>query len=397
MLTISDFFCGAGGSSAGAVQVPGLTVAAAANHWDLAVRTHERNHPDAEHVCADISQYEPALFPHTELAWFSPSCTSHTVAQGKARADRAKAWTLGEKELPLDAFERSRSTMWDVVRFTEYHGYTAIVVENVVEVMAWAPFRAWLQAMTSLGYKHRILMLNSMHAGLYGKAAAQSRDRFYCVFWRGIQDPDLDPVVSPQGLRQVFKKTPRVGKYRQQYFYADKDGARREPKVRPAAEIIDWSNTGVALRERKRPLAPKTMAKIRDGLTKHHSDFIVELRGGGSTSRAVDAPLSTVTASGTHHGLVLSYYGKGQMHSTTRPMPTVTTVEKQALLTDTDGDIGDVRFRMLTDRELAAAMAFPADYVFEGTKRERVRMIGNAVTTNAARDILTQVMEVVNA
>lgn len=371
MVTISDFFCGAGGSSAGASQVPGLEVRAAANHWDLAVATHEKNHPDAEHVCADISQYEPSLFPTTDLAWFSPSCTSHTVAQGKARADRAKAWVLGEKELPVDAFERSRSTMWDVVRFTEYHNYAAVVVENVVEVMAWAPFKAWLLAMTELGYQHRILMLNSMHAGLHGEAAAQSRDRFYCVFWRGIEAPDLEKVVSPQGLRQVFKKHGEIkGKYRSQYYYANSAGEKVEPDVAGAETIIDWSDTGIPIRDRSRPLSPKTIAKISNGV-----------------NRFLDHDA---------RGLVLSYYGKGSCTTTKRPMPTVTTVEKQALLTGITRDVQNVRFRMINDKELAAAMKFPANYQFEGNKRERVKMIGNAVTTNCARDILAQVMQVMN-
>lgn len=372
-LTITDFFCGAGGSSAGATQVPGLEVTAAANHWDLAVKTHAANHPNADHICADLSQYEPAAFPHSDLAWFSPSCTSHTVAQGKARADRAAAWTLGEKELPLDAFERSRATMWDVVRFTEHHQYTAIVVENVVEVMNWAPFPAWLMAMEALGYQWRILMLNSMHAGLHGPAAAQSRDRFYAVFWRDINPPDLDAVVSPQGLQQVFKK-PGVhrGKYRTQYVYVDPfTGLTVEPATQPASTVIDWANPGTPIGKRRRPLAPKTMAKIRAGITRHWGEHF--------------------TAPGTHHGLVMSYYGQGGMHPTSRPMPTITTVEKQALLTGSTTNLNDIHFRMLTDTELAAAMAFPTDYRFEGTKRERVRMIGNAVTTNAARDILTQI------
>ncbi len=42
MLTITDLFCGAGGSSSGAEQVPGVRVRMAANHWALAVETHLR-------------------------------------------------------------------------------------------------------------------------------------------------------------------------------------------------------------------------------------------------------------------------------------------------------------------------------------------------------------------
>lgn len=46
-LTLTDLFCGAGGSSTGAIAVPGVAVRIASNHWDLAVETHNTNHPDA--------------------------------------------------------------------------------------------------------------------------------------------------------------------------------------------------------------------------------------------------------------------------------------------------------------------------------------------------------------
>ena len=71
-LSLADFFCGAGGSSTGAVMVPGVELVVAANHWDIAIDTHAANHPAAEHIQADISQYDPRLFPTADLAWLSP-------------------------------------------------------------------------------------------------------------------------------------------------------------------------------------------------------------------------------------------------------------------------------------------------------------------------------------
>ena len=62
-LTLTDFFCGAGGSSTGAIAVPGVEVKVAANHWGLAVEVHNANHQNALHVQADISQYDPRLIP----------------------------------------------------------------------------------------------------------------------------------------------------------------------------------------------------------------------------------------------------------------------------------------------------------------------------------------------
>jgi DNA (cytosine-5)-methyltransferase 1 len=48
MLTVADYFCGAGGSSTGMHQVPGVRVVMASNHWKLAVDTHNANFPDAD-------------------------------------------------------------------------------------------------------------------------------------------------------------------------------------------------------------------------------------------------------------------------------------------------------------------------------------------------------------
>src|SRR5690606_15627300 len=83
--------------------------------------------------------------------------------------------------------ERSRATMWDVVRFAEQLRYDAIVVENVVEATKWVLWPAWVQAMTDLGYRHRVISHNSMHHGV-----PQSRDRIYVVWWRDGLKPNLE-------------------------------------------------------------------------------------------------------------------------------------------------------------------------------------------------------------
>lgn len=469
MLTLIDMFCGAGGSSTGALEVPGVKLVAAANHWDLAIDTHAANHPDAEHICADISQYEPRLFPHSDLGWFSPSCTKHSIAQGKKRLDKQP--DLFGETLPDAAAERSRATMWDVVRFTEYHQYEAVIVENVVEVTDWPPYLAWLSAMDSLGYAHQVVMLNSMHAQLAGPGAPQSRDRFYCVFWRrGNRAPDLHRLTRPHAVcaecgpvraMQSWKKPGNtIGKYRSQYVYVCPHVKCRnrvvEPIARPAAEIIDWTLQGTRIGDRARPLADKTMARIRAGIDRYWGPllvpvegrdgkvarpvneplrtatarnetglaFIAELRGGGSTARAVSEPLATVTASGNHHGLVTSFYGATKSAQPSNlPLPAVATVEKMGLITpaggtwreratstgepiparttrETDGlatgftgNLDDVRFRMLEPREYSRAMDFPEGYRMLGNRREQVRLAGNAVTPPAARDLVGVVAE----
>lgn len=309
MLTLTDLFCGAGGSSTGAIAVPGIQVRIASNHWDLAVETHNTNHPDADHLCADLSAIDPRRFPRTDILWASPECTNHSVAKGRKRAD-AQPDLFGEV-LPDAAAERSRATMWDVPRFTEIHRYQAVIVENVVDAWHWQPFQAWLMAMDSLGYDHHVVFLNSMHAQALGPGAPQSRDRMYVVFWRkGNPRPDFERVNAPAAVcpthgrvraRQVFKRADRApwGRYRQQYVYTcSVRGCVTlvEPHYRPAADIIDWTMLGQRIGDRAKPLAAKTLARIQAGIDRYWAPLLVPVEGrDGKQAAPVGHPARTMT------------------------------------------------------------------------------------------------------
>lgn len=448
----TDGFCGAGGSSEGARQA-GIVVRTALNHWRLAVDTHNANHPETAHDCADISQVDPRRYATTTFAWFSPSCTNHTIANGKKRHRDATPDLFGEV-LPDEAADRSRATMWDVVRFAEHHRYRAIIVENVVDARDWILWHAWIAGMVALGYRFKVVYLNSMHALALGPGAPQSRDRMYVVLWlEGEREPDFNKWTRPTAYCGTCDKPVRAvqawknperkyGKYKQQYVWkcpTARCHAEVFPAVRPASDAIDFSLPAQRIADRARPLADKTMKRIRDGYDAYAvpilvpvegrdgkvarpaslpmrtctarnetgvaiPPYIVELRGGGSSHRPVSDPLATVCASGNHHGLavpdlVVPYYGNGSAQPTDRPIPTVTTVDRHALLRGgTVTSVDDLGFRMLEPVEYAAAMAFPgkeADrpYIWMGNKRERVRLAGNAVTPPAARDLFAMVAE----
>lgn len=290
MLTVTDLFAGAGGSSTGAVSVPGVEIRVASNHWQRAIDVHNANHPDALHVCADITQIDPRRFPRTDLLWASPECTNHSLAKGRKMLGRQP--DLFDETLPDEAAERSRATMWDVVRFTEAHRYQAVVVENVVEAAKWLPFQAWLMAMDSLGYDHQVVYINSMHAQATGLPAPQSRDRMYVVFWRkGNTRPDLESIQRPAAYcprcervvesQQAWKKPGRPwGRYRAQYVYAC--GTCRGvvvPGWLPAASIIDWSVPSQRIGDRAKPLAAKTRARIAAGIARYWRPFHLENAG----------------------------------------------------------------------------------------------------------------------
>lgn len=67
MLTLTDLFAGAGGSSTGALQVPGVNVRIAANHGQLVCDIYALNHPKTDHAVVDLHQERPSFFPQTDI------------------------------------------------------------------------------------------------------------------------------------------------------------------------------------------------------------------------------------------------------------------------------------------------------------------------------------------
>jgi DNA (cytosine-5)-methyltransferase 1 len=189
-----------------------------------------------------------------------------------------------------------------------------------------------------------------------------------------------------------------------------------------------------------RPARTQT-ARNETAVTELPIPFVTPLRGGGDRGRAysTSGPLGTVSAQGNHHGLALPTLimrnftargDQGQMTTpATEPLRTLNATGKQSLLTwaeqllvpyygntdssrpatgpfgaltardryglaqpaadmdaaDVEALLLDTRFRMLEPHEIAAAMAFdPAYRVLARSKRDKVRLYGNAVTPPVA-------------
>jgi DNA (cytosine-5)-methyltransferase 1 len=270
-ITLTDQFCGCGGSTLGAVRA-GLTIVQAMNHWKLACETYAANHhvdPD----CADVSATNPRRYASTDILITSPECTNHSLAKGKVR--RFYTQDLFGNQLIDPSEERSRATMWDVPRFAEYHEYEIISVENVVDAAKWRMWDSWLHAMHSLGYEHEAVYFNSMFAW----PTPQSRDRLYVVFWKkGNRKPDLE--IRPKAhcmdcdrdveAIQTWKKPLRWGRYKAQYFYRCPSCSQEvTPYYYAAFNAIDWSIKSERIGDRKKPLRPKTMERIRYGFAEY--------------------------------------------------------------------------------------------------------------------------------
>lgn len=341
-ITVTDLFCGAGGSSLGALFA-GLVPYLALNHWDIAIRTHNMNFPDCRHDCRDVQATDPRRYPSTDVLLASPECTNHSLAKGKKRPHYTADLFGTQLIKPED--ERSRATMWDVVRFAEYHDYRVVIVENVVDAYNWIPFPSWLDSMDRLGYDHEIVFFNSQFAF----PTPQSRDRMYVVFWkRGLPKPDLNftppaPCSHCNKVvegRQTWKNTnkrnfKRWGRYKSQYIYTCPN-CRNEvvPFYFAAMNAIDWSIPAERIGDRKTPLKPKTMQRIQYGLDKYgRNPLIISPRyGHGLNHRVHDAseePLPTQPADSSH---AVSYpflfqnnEGERVRDASGDPLPTQTT------------------------------------------------------------------------
>lgn len=127
--------------------------------------------------------------------------------------------------------------------------------------------------------------------------------------------------------------------------------------------------------------------------------FLVQPNHGGGVSgrvHSVDQPLKTITTErsfGLVQPFLVKYNRTGRANSIDKPMPTVTAIDRLGLAEPrTDGVVVDILFRMLEPHELARAMGFEG-YEFKGSKKDRVKMIGNAVSVEVAKALVKVILQ----
>lgn len=277
---IIDLFAGAGGASIGIEKAMGRPIDIAVNHDAVALAVHKDNHPHTLHVEEDIWRADPVKLTGgrpVELLWASPDCTDFSVAKGgKPRSSKRR--TLANAVLK-----------WaDAVKPRRIH------LENVREFEGWGPldkngkrikdkkgqhFRRWRRNLEALGYRvdHRLL-----DASLYGVPTKRKR-----LFLTAVRDGS--PISWPEFTHGDVKRA------------RDLFSAQLEP-LRTAGECIDWSLPCPSIFERKKPLKPKTLARIRAGVIRFVIEavepFIVGVGGRAAQCAATGAsePVGTITA-----------------------------------------------------------------------------------------------------
>lgn len=316
----ADLFCGAGGASTAlrrACERLGLKLETVAiNHWPTAIETHTLNHPGVRHICASVESVDPRqAVPggRLQLLLAGPECTHHSSARGGR---------------PIN--DQSRASAWHILRWLELLRVDNVLIENVPEFQTWGPlgtngrplkrrkgetYRAFLAAVESLGYRVEARVLN---AADYGDPT--TRKRLFIQARRGNRPITWPaPTHSRTGGRTLFGETKRW---------------------RPAREVIDWSLPSQSIFGRKKPLSPKTMARIVAGLRRFGGEqlepFLVCMEHQGSI-RSVDQPLPTITtarggAMAVVEPFILQQQSGGVARPVSEPLPTIATDGAQALV-----------------------------------------------------------------
>lgn len=220
--------------------------------------------------------------------------------------------------------ELSKETAFQVIRFAKAFNPRWVVIENVVNMRKWTRYAEFKSALIALGYNLREQVLNAAHFNV-----AQSRRRLFLT--------------------------------------ADK--RQEPPKITP------------------RKSTPKEIADIVD-LNGHYK--WTPLNKPGRAKPTLERAERGFTALGKDKPFLLVYYGSdgsGGWQRLNRPLRTITTVDRFALVKP-DPQHGHV-MRMLQVPELQAAMGMPPSMSFKtGSRRERIKMIGNAVCPPVMKQVV---------
>lgn len=353
---VVDLFAGGGGATCG-VEAAGLVVHECVNHSAVAVATHAANHPETNHRCGDVWSNAPeavAAGRPVGLLWASPDCRHFSRARGAAPVSgrvRSLAWVVVKWARELSKPQKPRVIMVEnVAEFVEWGPTRAkvgadgkpaldaqgrVLLEPVPERKG-ETFRRWCGQLRRQGYKVEWRVLDAADFG-----AACRRKRLFIiarrdglpVCWPEVADGEslgwTDRGAEAGSVAQVGGHRGHVRSVRVQDaaslprgFHAGSAGAERGSgqrtdhaagrhhsggtrsavRSRCAADIIDWTDLGSSIFDRKKPLAEKTLARIAEGIRRYvlndPSPFVLRVtKTGGARGGAVGGSVRSVRES----------------------------------------------------------------------------------------------------
>lgn len=336
-----DLFSGAGGTSTGVelATINGKKVArviVCVNHDINAIASHFANHPHALHFTEDIRTLDVSLIvslvkkirmmkPDAKIVlWASLECTNFSKAKGG---------------LPRDA--DSRTLAEHLYRYIQAIDPDYIQIENVEEFMAWgdvdengkpismkkgSSYQRWIHNIKSFGYDYDYRILNAADYGAY-----TSRRRYFGIFAK-----DGLPIAFPE---PTHAKNPPKN---------DLFGSKLK-KWKAVKEVLDFSDEGESIFDRKKDLVEASLDRVLSGLIKFvaggKDKWLLKYNSvNGKTGKhvppGVDDPCPVVSAQGrigiVQAKFLAKYYSgrpDGKVISVDGPAGTITTVDSHSLVT----------------------------------------------------------------
>jgi DNA (cytosine-5)-methyltransferase 1 len=337
---IIDLFCGAGGMTLGFVDqryCGGFKPVLAIDNDPASIATHSTNF-NGEVVCGNIEAWLEGkpLIPRADVVIGGPPCQGFSLLNKKRDGDERRA--LWEPYL-------------DVVKLSDAKLF---VMENVTELFRSAELNQIVRRAKRMGFKTRAIILNAADYG-----APQTRKRTIVIGWR---DATIGLLNWPPPQTHVAP-----------------DQGGNLPKWRTVREAIGdlgkpvgteiGHDSPLDLHFGRNP-TPKSLARYR-AVPPGGNRFDLQR----NARKLTPACWIRKTSGGT------DLFGRLWWD---RPSVTIRTEffkpEKGRYLHPSE-------HRPITHREAARLMGFPDDFVFEGSKTEIARQIGNAVPPNLAAAI----------
>lgn len=384
MFIVIDLFCGAGGTTTGFAEAQLANnllskfhvgpdyknegfqkickIIACVNHDHKAILSHWANHPDVKHYEEDIRSLELTdlvnlvnfyrkKYPNAYvILWASLECTNFSKAKGGLARD-ADSRTLAE----------TLYQHWDSEKGEFIHGDSYIqllqpdyvMIENVVEFLDYGPlrpkikngkpvmiknkhgeevpgyepiperkgeyFEEWKAGINALGYTNEWTQINSANHGAY-----TSRNRLFGVFMK-------------EGLSNVWPLATHEKKL--------KTKTKGLQKWKAVKDVLDFSDEGTSIFNRKKDPADKSLERVLAGLIKFvakgDKSFITKYYSGKPAGKniSVEGPAGTITTidgQALVQPLFISKYNGGNPESRNtsldEPCRTITVENRHALV-----------------------------------------------------------------
>lgn len=321
---VVDLFAGGGGASEALKQALGIDPHLAYNHDADAIGMHAANHPLTDHHREDIWHADPVKdVAGRPVGWFhaSPDCTHFSQAKGGQPRNK-----------------KIRSLSWVVLKWAgqlaKAGGAPRIIsMENVWQILKWGPLVAKRcretgrvvtlekvplldDAGTPVQRRGKVVLVNRIaspgervpvelqalvpdprHVGrTWRQFVAELEALGYVVEWGRLRACDYGAGTSRERLFLIARRD--GGPI--QWPEPTHGPGRPRPYV-TAAQCLDFSDRGISIFDRPRPLAEATMRRIAKGVVRHVLEadepfFITEFANGGRRTWSGAEPLRTQCA-----------------------------------------------------------------------------------------------------